>query len=1184
MSDNENVVLPTKPATVDEPLEETLTSNAYHNILPARYLKKNADGELVEEQEELFERVAQNVALAEAVHADADLAFSPRHVKRDHPKREEIIDEEFDNYTRMLLTEDNIVYADYERFVSDLPTEIEEKVRTTAEEFRNLMENLQFVPNTPTLVNAGDDLQMLSACFVLHPSDDMGEIHDTAKQAALTFQSGGGVGYPFSQLRPYGDTVGSTGGVASGPLSFMRTFDQMCSTVAAAGMRRGAQMGVMRVTHPDVIQFIHAKNKDVSLARTLKLNDPDDPTYTSFGEALEEARELIDEDGKVPKHLRNAVEGHLSNFNISVGMTDDFMEAVKEGEEHTFINPRTGDPHIATEQTKEMYEWHGLGKYVEVGEPLSIPAEELWEDIVEGAYENGEPGVVYLDQINRDHAFPTRSSPTGRGGQYEVQATNPSLGAETKVLTSDGIYPIEELEGQEIQVPTLEGEWAKGECFLSGEGETVYEVEIENEKTYRATEEHEWPVLNDDPVWSHESGQVEYNGYEKTETDELEEGDRIPLTQLDSLKCGNRGDREDGFLIGWLYGDGWVTIRSDKASPRQFGFGFSEENQENGIMEKILDKVENITGFRYTPSVTNDGGEDWAQFDAANKEINDYMDSFNVCKKEDGLPDLFWEECSESFRRGFIDGLFSSDGHVSNQDNRSGITSAHDELVSDFSDLLGFYGLKHSIRDRTDTLGSEEYESKIINLSTIPSDQFNAKFDITHERKQQELDELPEPQRRNVNSRHSTIESVTKREGGEDVWDITVHHPSHTFRLSHCVTGNCGEQPLMENDACNLGHINLSTVVDDNRTLWDEYDGNGELEERVESFLEEAIDWEDMDNRIHIGTRFLDNVITMNDFPTEDISEVVGRTRKIGLGIMGLAQMYIQLGVEYGSEVGNEVARQVMVHINQESKQASKELSVERQSFAAWPDSKYAYPRKHSEWFERQTGEKAIDWQEGFPIRNYDTTTIAPTGTTGMVGNTTGGCEPIYNVAYHKNVSDDVQGDEMLVEFDDYFLRVLEANDIDVEEVKDEAKEQMATNDFDGVEGLSAVPKRIGELFVTAGELSGLEHASVQCALQEGVGSAISKSVNASHESTLKDAKEAFEYIYENDGKGVTYYRQGTRSKQVLTTDGSSDEEDEKSVEVDSESENPCPECGEGVMEQREGCSLCISCGFSPCQ
>jgi ribonucleoside-diphosphate reductase alpha chain len=153
-----------------------------------------------------------------------------------------------------------------------------------------------------------------------------------------------------------------------------------------------------------------------------------------------------------------------------------------------------------------------------------------------------------------------------------------------------------------------------------------------------------------------------------------------------------------------------------------------------------------------------------------------------------------------------------------------------------------------------------------------------------------------------------------------------------------------------------------------------------------------------------------------------------------------------------------------------------------------------------------------------------------------MVGNTTGGCEPIYNVAYYKNVSDDVQGDEMLVEFDDYFLRVLEDNGIDVEEVKEEAKSQMAENAFDGVEGLSTVPDAIGELFVTTGDLSAKQHASVQTACQSGVDSAISKTVNAPNDSTVADAKEVFEYIYDHGGKGVTYYRDGTRSKQVLTT------------------------------------------------
>ncbi|MFB6186495.1 MAG: ribonucleoside-diphosphate reductase, adenosylcobalamin-dependent, partial [Halobacteriaceae archaeon] len=178
----------------------------------------------------------------------------------------------------------------------------------------------------------------------------------------------------------------------------------------------------------------------------------------------------------------------------------------------------------------------------------------------------------------------------------------------------------------------------------------------------------------------------------------------------------------------------------------------------------------------------------------------------------------------------------------------------------------------------------------------------------------------------------------------------------------------------------------------------------------------------------------------------------------------------------------------------------------------------------------------ADNWENGFPIRNHNTTTIAPTGTTSMVGNTTGGCEPIYNVAYYTNVSDDVQGEEMLVEFDDYFLRVLEANDIDVDAVKSEAKEQMANNDFDGVEGLSSVPDAIGELFVITSDLSGKEHAAVQCACQEGVDSSISKTCNFPNSATKEDMEEVYRFIYEHGGKGVTVYRDGTRSKQVLTT------------------------------------------------
>ncbi|WP_303645349.1 ribonucleotide reductase N-terminal alpha domain-containing protein, partial [Haladaptatus sp. W1] len=428
-ADADDVTLPVK-RTEGDTLEDRMTGNAYQNILPARYLRKNAEGELVESQDDLFPRVAKNIALAEAVYEaekqGVELTVTPEQLKPDHPRRDELAAEVFGKGTtaaddaETALSVYNVNKFAYETVVPELPDDIRDHVESVRDEFGDLMEGLSFIPNSPTLMNAGDELQQLSACFVDSPGDDITDIHQTAKEAAEVFQSGGGMGYAFWRLRPYGDAVGSTGGIASGPITFMRTYDQMCETIAQGGARRGAQMGVMRVSHPDVIQFIHSKNKDVSLANTLRLNDPDDYTHTSFKEALEEARELIDDDGRVPKHLRNAAEGHLSNFNISVGVTDDFMEALYNDEEFVFTNPRTEEPHVATEHTKEMYDMFGLGDYVTPGEVLSIPAKVLWDRIVEGAWENGEPGIIYLERVNKQHSFDVEKHP-----DHRILATNP---------------------------------------------------------------------------------------------------------------------------------------------------------------------------------------------------------------------------------------------------------------------------------------------------------------------------------------------------------------------------------------------------------------------------------------------------------------------------------------------------------------------------------------------------------------------------------------------------------------------------------------------------------------------------------------------------------------------------------------------------------------------------------------
>ncbi len=232
------------------------------------------------------------------------------------------------------------------RRVARTVSKVDENPTRAERDFYGVMSRLEFLPNSPTLFNAGAPLGQLSACFVLPVEDSLESIFEAVKNMALIEKTGGGVGFDFSKLRPRGDTVKSTKGVASGPVSFMRVFDIATEIIKAGGKRRGAMMGILRVDHPDIEEFITAKSR----------------------------------------------KGVLSNFNISVAITDDFMEKLKRDEEYRLINPRTGKP------------------------VREVAAKKIWELIVENAWRSGDPGIIFIDEINRHNPTP---------GVGRIEATNP---------------------------------------------------------------------------------------------------------------------------------------------------------------------------------------------------------------------------------------------------------------------------------------------------------------------------------------------------------------------------------------------------------------------------------------------------------------------------------------------------------------------------------------------------------------------------------------------------------------------------------------------------------------------------------------------------------------------------------------------------------------------------------------
>ncbi len=553
------------------------------NVLKRRYLLKNESGEVIETPSQMFRRVANAVA-------EADKIYDPQ--------------------------------ADVER---------------TAEEFYEVMTSLLFLPNSPTLMNAGTELGQLSACFVLPIEDSMEGIFETLKHMALIHQSGGGTGFSFSRLRPKGDIVRTTSGIASGPVSFMTIYDAATDVVKQGGRRRGANMAILRVDHPDIIEFITAKSD--------------------------------------PRALRN--------FNISVGVTDEFMEAVRSGSDYELINPRN---RVVVKK---------------------LPARDVFGLIVAQAWKTGDPGLVFLDAINR-------ANPTPKLG--EIESTNP-----------------------------------------------------------------------------------------------------------------------------------------------------------------------------------------------------------------------------------------------------------------------------------------------------------------------------------------------------------------------------CGEVPLLPYESCNLGSINVGKLVRDS-----------------------AIDYESLRRLVYTGVHFLDNVIDVTKFPLEQVRTITKGNRKIGLGIMGFADMLIEMGVPYDSEQAVDIADQLMAFVLDEARKASVDLARKRGTFPNYELS--IYP------------------ELGLRMRNATVTSVAPTGTISIVASCSSGIEPLFAIAYVREVLEGTR----LLEVNPAFERMAKRRGIYSRELMLEIAKRGSVSDIE------EIPEDMRRLFVTSMDIAPEWHVRMQAAFQRHCDNAVAKTVNLPREATPEDVRKIYLMAYELGCKGITVYRYGSKPDQVL--------------------------------------------------
>ncbi len=786
-----------------------------------------------------------------------------------------------------------------------------ENRREQALAFAGALAGYRFLPAGRILAGAGTGRSVtLFNCFVMGTvTDSMDGIFSHLREAALTLQQGGGIGYDFSTIRPKGAPVEGVGADASGPVSFMDVWDAMCRTIMSAGSRRGAMMATLACDHPDVEDFIAAKR----------------------------------------------TPGRLSNFNLSVLVTDKFMAAVKADEEWPL----------------------SFGGRVY----RTVKARELWDKIMRSTYDYAEPGVIFIDRINAQNNL---------GYCETIRATNPCLTADTWIMTSHGARQIEQLIGKPFAALADGAAWPSDKRgFFSSGTKPVVRLTTSEGYSLRLTPDHRVRKITRRARWSTE--------WVWCEAGSLTPGDELLLHNHRSFALeDNAHDDAEGYLLGALIGDG--VLKTDKAvlsvwPGKRVANGQDEMPGVRGVMERALAAARSLphrsdfTGWVEVPG----RGECRLALGALKKRATDH----GLTPGNKAITPAI-ERRSAAFARAFLQGFFDADGSVQGAQSKGvSIRLSQSDLgrLEAVQRMLLRLGIASTIyRDRrpagTRLLPDGKGSSKAVDAQhelVVSGDNlavFAERIGFSDTAKAQRLTQVFGSYKRALNSEPftATVESVAP-DGEAEVFDAAI--PGlNAFDANGFWAHNCGEQPLPPYGACLLGSINLARLV-------------------KHPFAENAaLDLDELQHLTATAVRLLDNVIDISRFPLDAQRAEAFNKRRIGLGVTGLADALIFCRTTYGSPESLHLIETWLSTMAHAAYRASVELARLKAPFPLFDEEEYlARP------FIQTLPDDIRDGIARFGIRNGLLTSIAPTGTISLfAGNVSSGIEPVFAYSYNRRV------------------------------------------------------------------------------------------------------------------------------------------------------------------------------------